>query len=258
MLSAVKSAILVASFFLSFCANAREIHVLIVGDGVAANCNAHQFGPVSGVYEVTKTGAQKPARDPLELAGCDGGSVWLPLGAEMIKTGFANKVVLVSVAVSGGRTRDWLQSGSAYGRLGMFSRNADAKPIRFDYALWYQGNQEPGGDTLEYFNDLRRVVRSISLDLNVDKWIIAQGGGCVEGKDLIGIANAQSLLAKNPVLNRFPGPDIHKATYDVRGGSCRLDREGQIDMAHKWLNAIKRADADALKYQKESLLFYFK
>jgi hypothetical protein len=258
MLWVVKILVFMAFSFALSAASAREIRILVVGEGAAANCNSHRFPVIPGVYEITKSGAQRLAQDPLELAECSGGSVWMPLGAEIINTGFAEKVVFASIAVSRARVRDWQPGAGAYERLKMFSRNSGVAPIKFDYAIWYQGFSDLGISQAEYFDNVLGVLRAISLSVNIDKWLIAQGVRCGGEAESARIESAHLQIAKNPVLNRFPGPHVNRLDKGLYGSGCELNEAGQKELGKQWLEAMKRADNESEKYAKESLLYYFK
>ena len=61
-------------------AGARNLHILVIGEGSAANCNEHQFATLPYVAQIGLDGSEKPAADPFEWSDCEGGSIWLPLG----------------------------------------------------------------------------------------------------------------------------------------------------------------------------------
>jgi hypothetical protein len=247
-------ALIALSIFLTS-VQAREVNILVLGDGAAANCNSHRFGAVAGVYQVTPDGQTVIARDPLALAGCDGGSVWVPLGQSMISARIADKVVFVPMAFDASSVDDWQVGGRAYRKLMLSVQNL--RDRRFDYILWQKNFHEAEGATSDYFNKLRKIVRSISLNIPFDKWIIAEGLTCGD-RGSLEQRKAEIQLANNPVLNRYPGPSPHQLDKKFFSTDCKLNEAGQREMAGRWLNSIIAADASSEKYQKEALLYYFR
>ena len=236
---------------------AKDVHILVIGDSAAANCNAQSFGPVPGVYQVGRDGREKLAADPLDLGDCQGGSIWIPLGEAMVRAGFAQKVVFVPLGVTGAKVGDWLQPGRASGRLGGAIKAASLRGVEFDYAIWQQSES---GNTLtgeQYRASLNRVVKIVSVNAKVKKWIIAQGAHC-DGTTGGAIEDAQHRYAGNPIFNRFPGPHTSALGAAYRATGCVFNARGQQKMAELWFDSIKKADVNSDRYQKESLLYYFR
>ncbi|MGX4640634.1 hypothetical protein [Massilia sp. SYSU DXS3249] len=254
---------LVAKLALAFCllflgskAEARDIYILVLGDGTAANCHAHPFGQVPGVYQFGPDGREQAAADPLLLADCKGGSIWLPLGEEMIRTGFARKVVFVPIGVSNVNVHDWLQGGRAADRLSLAIKAATAMGVDFDYLLW-QGGSDKNLSGEQYIGAVRSFIRMVSLNIKIKKWVIGRGARCdktIGGPDV----DTQLRRAANPIFNRFQGPHTSTLGSEYRTGACTFTEQGQRKMAALWFESIKKADAGSDRYQKESLLHYFR
>jgi hypothetical protein len=234
-------------------ANARDVYVLVMGDGTSANCNARVFGATSGVYQIGLDGIEKPARDPLESADCQKGSIWLPLGQQMIKAGVADKVIFMSIGVAGTSARGWQAGGVAFAKLAAVTRTVNARKIKFDYALWQ--HSDTGSDTRgrDCIAEMRKVVRAMSIAIKIDKWIIGQSKGCGDG-----IEGDPPINQWNPLFNRFSGPNTSTLDSSYRSASEYLNELGQLKLAHLWFRSIVEADAASARYQKESLLYYFK
>lgn len=236
---------------------ARDLYILVIGEGAAANCNAVRSGPVPGVYQIGLDGQEKSARDPLEWSGCTGGSIWIPLGQGLIRQGLAEKVVFMPVAVPGAQIRDWSENGRDFPLLARAMTMANARHITFDYALFQQGYSDIDTQPVLYRDGLRKLLRTISFTVKVKRWLVAQGTGC--RRDAVGpILSIHKEVARAHQINRFEGPlyqDIDSAYLD---GDCNFTGPGQVRMAQMWLEAIKKSNSVDDKFQKESLLYYFK
>jgi hypothetical protein len=69
---------------------------------------------------------------------------------------------------------------------------------------------------------------------------------------------AQSKFAMAPIYNRYPGPNLNALQEALRLPGGGFSKAGQEQLAHLWYQSIASAEALSRKYQKESLLYYFK
>lgn len=237
-------------------AGARNIHLLILGDQSAANCHAHSYGPISGIFLLGEDGREYPAADPLEWSDCKNGSIWMPLATRLKRQKGVDKVLILPISINGVHSKDWLE-GAAVGRLNNALATAKSHHIGFDYALWQQGAADASTPSLRYMNEMRKTIKTVTLTVRVDKWLIAQDGACF-GQRLDEIIKAQSQLAEQVMLNRFPGASIANLSPEERSSVCSLTRLGQEVMAQRWFDAIQRTDVKSRRYQKESLVYFFK
>jgi hypothetical protein len=257
MLLAVRLLILLGCCFIGGAANARDIYILVIGEGSSSNCNSHSFTEVPGVYQIGLAGTIKSARDPFEWADCKNGSVWIPLGQEMISAGIADNVIFMPVGLARTKARDWLEGGRAFKKLMTVIATVKQHNIKFDYAFWQPGFSDSGASEAQHVNELGRVIKFVSLNINVDKWIIAQGAGCGVSTDP-DIESAQLEVAGNRLFNRFPGPNTGSLGGAYRSNTCNFNERGQRKLAKLWLGSLVRAEEESEWLQKESLLYYFK
>jgi hypothetical protein len=256
MLSVAKL-LLSSLLFLGFAAQSREMTILVLGEGASANCNQHLSSAVSQVFQLTRGGELKPAVDPLDLAECSGGSIWIPLGQQLINSRMADRIVLVSIAVRQASVADWLPRGKVFPRLKSVVELANLKKISFDYVFWQQGYSDEPYSAERYFNDLRAVIKYVSTNIKVGGWIIAKGTGC-PGIVRKGVEEAQVRMGRLPIYRRFAGPDTNRLAPTYSFGNCGLNQDGQNQMATLWAKAVFEAEKNAGRFQKESLLFYFR
>jgi hypothetical protein len=238
-------------------AQARELKILVLGEGAAANCNEYLFKAVPHVFQFDSNGNETPASDPLTWAGCSGGSVWVPVGMQLVRDGVADRVIFLPLALPVASVRDWLPGGKAFGELKSAVDLAKRKEIRFDYVFWQQGYSDNRYNSTHYFNDLRLLMRYVTTNLSVGGWLVAKGTGCpgVSTPDLV---SAQDRMARMPIYRRFPGPDTTRLDPETRFGSCGLNESGQAQLATMWVKALIEAERNKELYQKEALLNYFR
>ncbi|PHV29703.1 hypothetical protein CSQ93_00755 [Janthinobacterium sp. BJB426] len=179
--------------------------------------------------------------------------VLLPLGQEIIKSGMADRVVFLPIGITGTNVRDWLEGGRGYKKLKLALDTASFHNIKFDYALWQGRLISDKFTRSNYVNDVRQVIKSMSLSTKINKWLIGLSASCdrIIGKQVPEIQWA-------PLLNRFPGPDIGALSTADRSDPCNVNDFGKKVLVQHWLRAINNADTKSEKYQKESLLYYFK
>jgi hypothetical protein len=245
-------AILVASR-----ADARELSILVLGEAASANCNAQPYGPYPGIFQIGRDGFPKPAKDPLDWADCGGGSLWIPFGREVVKAGLADKVNLMSLGMASTRARDWTVGGRASARLDSAIRVIRERKLKFDYVFWLQGRSDRNTSEQDYNQDLSEVVKFLGSNLNGVTWLIAESGSC-EGKTGEQLLSAQRKVGRNALFNRFPGPSATLGIDELQLKDCSYTEKGQEEMAKRWLRALRLAESASNRYQRESLLYYFK
>jgi hypothetical protein len=255
MSSVVKTILGLVLVLLPGLASARDIYVLVVGDQSAANCHSRMYGPVEGVYLLGEDGKERQAADPLTWSDCRAGSIWMPVAARLKQQPGVDKVVLLPVAVNGATAEDF-NIGAAAARLSAALTAAKLRHIRFDYALWQQSMPDRSTPGNLYMNQMRKVIKSASLKITIDRWLVGSEG-CSD-TPLSDVARAQVKLAKQVLLNRFPGPIDVRLDSHAQLPDCRLTAVGQETMARYWFNAIRRADQLDRHYEHEALISLFK
>lgn len=253
MSSGVKFFIAAALLFFLHAANARDIHILILQESVSSDCNAKVFDAVDGVYQISLDGEEVPARAPFFWANCLEGDVFLPLGQAMIKSGMAERVIFMPIGTRGTSVRDWLVGGRAYEPMKLALKKANHKNINFDYVLWKGDFVDAKFSESRYQNDVQKILKEVKLGAKTEKFIISKSVSCnVKGDGY------EKTYRWDPLYKRFPGPDIGKLASKYYINECNLNDLGKKEIVQLWLHAIKKADIDNERYQKESLLYYFK
>ncbi len=238
-------------------AQAKPLYIFVVGESIASNCHEHPYPAVKGVYQIGLDGVEKPAADPLDWADCRRGSTWVPLGRQLIEAGMADKVVFMPIGLQQTKASDWQPGGKAYPKLKQALALIKQRGLRFDFAFWQQGDADIGGNAPRYTRSLRVAMHEIAQNVSIHTWLIAHQSSC-HGRADPKIAQAQSFAAMNYLMNHFPGPDTDALGSADRFDGCNLNQAGQEKMARAWLVAMQAAQADSVKVQKESLLYYFK
>jgi hypothetical protein len=251
--------LIIVLFLISSCsvARARDMYILVVGEGVAANCNVHSSGEVKGVYQIGSDGKIKPAHDPLDWAECTGGSIWIPLGRELIQSGMANKVVFMPLAFSQISAHDMVDGGRGASLIKRGIDVANTSNIKFDYALFQQGISDNGTSAQFYRRDITRLVKEISRGVTVKRWLFAQGSGC-SVKSAPHILTVQETVSRNHQYNRYAGPSLTTFGDLHIDHDCSLTESGQASAARLWFDAIQGSDTASDKFEKELLFYYFK
>jgi hypothetical protein len=250
---------IIISFLLFFSStvHSKTIKILVIGQSISSNCNEHIYGKIDGIFQIDLDGSEKPAEDPFFWADCKAGSMWLPLGNEIIKSGMSDHVVFMPIGVAGIMVSDWRTGGRAFRKLEKAISLIKKNNIHFDYAFWHQGSSDIGGNPNSYEADLKSVLRYISLNIQVKKWLIAQHSSCF-GKTNIEIEKRQIWIGSRYLYRRFQGPNTNLLDASFRVDGCHLNRAGQEKMAQLWLASMQNADRLDSVLQKESLLYYFK
>lgn len=247
--------LLLLSLFGAGSAEARDLRILVIGNRIAANCNAHPFSETPGVYQIARDGGIKPARDPLEWAECAGGSIWIPLGNQLVTSGYARTVTFMSIALAEAPINSWLEDTSAALRLAEALRTAKSANLRFDYAFVEHG-ASAGDDPGTYLINLNKIIKVVSRNVTINKWLISTGSGC-DRPTPTGVDEARKRYL-NPIYRRFSGADGNHLERIHFSGECSLSERGQLEIASRWAQSIRTADVKSKSYDKESLLYYFR
>ncbi|MEN3112397.1 sialate O-acetylesterase [Uliginosibacterium paludis] len=253
----ISAGILICSNAIAAESTDRHLRILVAGQSISSNCNQHRFGPEAGVFQVSKDGLEIEARDPLQWADCDGGSIWLPLGKRIIESGMAQKVTFMSIGVGGTSVHDWRPGGRAYAKLQSAFKLIEDKKIRFDYGFWLQGSSDIGSDPIRYENALKDLVRELRQTSGARDWLIAIHSSCF-GQSDNRIAQAQERLARNALHGYFKGPDINSIEKGLRTDSCHLNKAGQEVAAGLWFKALQDAQRTDHVTEEETLLRFFR
>jgi hypothetical protein len=235
---------------------ARDLHVLVIGDQSAGNCHVNAYSGVPGVFQLDINGKERPAADPLIGADCRAGSIWMPLAALLKQQPGIEKVVLVPVAVVDVTSQDWM-SGVAGSRLSAALDAANARGIRFNYALWQQGSRDRLRSNTTDIRQILKVIKNATIRADIDKWLIADNGGSTAHSN-VGYGKVEIKFKDDVVRRRYLGPTDAGLSEAERLPNGQLTARGQEKMAQRWFDAIQRADRLNNYYQKESLLYFFR
>lgn len=253
MLSGVKFFLVIPLLLFSVSTNARDLHILVMQEGGAVDCKEVAHEKVQGVYLLDLNGQESPARLSTRRDECASGNISVLLGQKIVQAGIAERVFFMTLSASGERVDDWLTGGLLYKDLQLVMKTVKLRNIKFNYALWQGWFADSQLLESKYDGEVRRIVKSVSLGMAVEKWIIGRNGKCSEENTAHATSGKWETL-----LNRFPGPDVAQLDKKYRSGNCALNELGQNALAQLWLGKIQSVDIASKKYQKESLLYYFK
>jgi len=215
-----------------------EIRILVVGQSIASNCNEYSYGPITNVYQVSKSGAILPASDPFEWADCGKGTVWMPLGKMLLDAGIARKVVFMPIGVGGTKVEDWQSGGLAFNKLNQAIDLVKKQGIAFDLAFWYQGSANAGDSQAAYRSKLTGVLDYISNRMDIERWLIAVHSRCNGVYDR-NVEAAQVDVGNMLSSRRFPGANNNALGDEYRTDRCHLNHAGQEIMAAAWVESIR-------------------
>ena len=253
MSSAVNLIVAALLFFTSSSLSARDINILILKERVTADCQMKLSGALDGIYQIDTPSDALAVSSSDSWPTCANGLVFHTLSQAMIQSGMADRVTLTPVGIPGGSLQDWFVSGRAHEKMKSVAEKANAKNIIFDYVLWDGGLIDGEFSASTYQTDVQKIVKEVKLGTKVEKFIISKSVHCTAGIEPHGRA-----YRWDPLFRRFSGPDIGKISREYYADKCNFTEAGQKKIAQLWLEAIKKADIEDSKYQRESLLHYFK
>lgn len=235
---------------------AKDIHVLLLGDRLAASCQASVSSPEQGVNVLGGDGKERPITDPLAGKDCEAGSAWISLASRIKRQPGISKVVLVPVLVKNVKAGDWTEKTEAARRLAVAISAVQSRGARIDYALWQQGLADSSTTSNNYVNRVHMAIKRISSAIPVDKWLIATVGDC-KNVSLEHIREAQRRLGQQVALNRFSGPRVD-FSIEEKARECILSAHGKDVIAQQWFETIQEADILSRRSRLETLIHFFK
>ena len=238
----------------------KTLHILVIGQSISSNCNQYKFPASAHIDQITLTGTEVPAKDPMIWADCTGGSMWIPLGHALLTRHIADHVVFMPIGVAGTAIREWLPGGRAFPKLQTAMQLIHDHRIHFDFILWHQGSSDYGTSPLKYRESFLSLVRFVRKqgNLRASKWIIARHSGCV-GRFDHAIWEAQNQLAvSDNNLNFFTGPDNNLLGAAWRFDGCHLNKAGQERMGILWADSIQQALSRSARLRRETLVDWFR
>jgi hypothetical protein len=252
MSSVVKVFLILVSVLAMHAAQSRDMRILALQEGGVA-CKNDLMNDMENIYQIGPDGQEVAVASNFEWSDCNDGAVLMPLGEELIKSGLADRVIFLPVGVEGGGVEDWQDGGRAIEKLKLALTKANANNTRFDYVFW-QGNMVSADVAPnEYQQSISKVLKSVKLQTNADKFIISSSVNC-QAND----TPRKTTLRWDPLYNRFSGPDLQALGGDYRADHCNFNQRGYKKMAHLWVQSISEAETLSQRYQKESVLYYFK
>lgn len=254
MLLVVKSLLLSSLLLFSGALFAKDIYILVLGQTVAGNCNEQRYDVYPGVYQYDKQGNEVAAKDPFIWSDCEGGSIWMPLGKELIDHQLADRVIFMPIGVQS-QIMDWLPEGVAWQRLNEALNLAQEKDIHFDYVLWHQDSLDLDMNKFDYQNVVNKTIKYVSSRVGVKKWLVAQHLRCRDDQS-DSVAMTKGSFSEIS-FNRYLGPNTKALQKEFRVDNCRLNAKGQEELALRWFNAIVQAERKFEKIKSESLLKFF-
>jgi hypothetical protein len=253
MLSVVKFLVAVI-FFLTFnSASSKTINILILQEYVSSDCRVKLSDVPDGLYQIDLLGEDQSVQFSFSQSDCFDPTVFLTLGQAMIKSGMADRVVLVPIGTLGTGLHDWLMGGRAYEKLKLAMKKANDKKIKFDYVLWDGGLIDAGFSASNYQSDVKKILKEVKLGAKAEKFIISKSVSCKAGS-----AAQEHTYRWDPLYKRFAGPDIGRISREYYADKCDFTEAGKKKIAQLWLESINKADIEDRGYQKEALLYYFK
>lgn len=252
MLLGVRFCIVTLMFFFINTAIARDIHILFLKENGSATCHEKSMKSAESIYHIGRNGEILSNNQYFPWAICEGGAEVVAIAQRLMEDVSVDRVIFLPVAAAGTKSHDWLVGGKAFENLNSALQVAKDNNIGFDYALW-QGGLVDGSVESGYKSNVWRVMKYITLNAKVDKWIIAPSASCQRKVNDLPI-----FMRRDVVLNHFAGPDIGSFAGNYRSDPCTLNALGNRKMAEQWFSTMRDADILSSRYQKESLLYYFK
>jgi Carbohydrate esterase, sialic acid-specific acetylesterase len=219
--------------------------LLAIGQSNIANHGAVQFACSHHVFNFNPFDGQfYHAADPLLGATGDGGSPLCILADSLIESGFAESIVLCSIAVGGAAVAEWAPGGPYHNRLNYALVRLKAVGLWPSHVLWHQGEADAlyGTSAENYVRDFRRLAHSLRSMAITGPILVARASyfAIPKGYDVQQreIRSAQeSLMSSEELILPGPDTDLIGDRYD----GCHFGSVGLRKHAWGWHYALRES-----------------
>lgn len=176
------------------------------------------------------------AADPLLGATGMSGSPWVRLGADMVRTGLSDRVVLAAAGVKSTSVADWAAGGRLAGMLAARLREIAAHGLAVDFFLWHQGEADHAMDPDLYAAALADIVGTTRRHFPSSRFVVAQASRCWAVPPSAPILRAQARVTR--MHGVLAGPNTDLIGPDDRFDGCHFSGRGLARAADGWLAAL--------------------
>lgn len=246
----VKLSLAILLFCILNASSGKAINILIVSENTHSACN-REAAQIPDQLLSPDSATTKLSEENM-LPQCGDNRIWRELKRKILRLRGVQEVSFVKFHIVG-PSSGWLVDPDSVRNLKRIVGTGENGWIKFDYALW---EGKIGVDEIQlrqYIGDVHKVIRFLSKNIFIEKWIISPSVRCNE------LSRINPKLAMwNPMFRQFPGPDLGKLAGGAQRPDCRLGDSDRQKLTEYWLSAITEADRKSDIYQKEALLFFFK
>ncbi|MDY7394098.1 sialate O-acetylesterase [Aureibaculum sp. 2210JD6-5] len=221
--------------------NKRGLVVLILGQSNAANYGAKVFSSHKNIYSFYNNRVSL-AKDPMEGASGNKGSIWIPFSENLIKSKEYDLILLVNISEGGSTVFDWNHDGKYHKKLINTLNQLKVNNIPPNYILWQQGEEDNLMETslIDFKLRLNELIDMLNNFLSDVPVVLSLTSYSPTAKTPISveIRNAQmSVVTENS--NVFLGPDTDRYINEGhRYDGIHLSEKAMISLAQDWSNII--------------------
>lgn len=219
----------------------NTLALLLFGQSNAANSGETRYpARPGGVYNFNILDQHcYEAVDPLLGTSGTGGSIWTRLAARIVDQGFAPRVLLVPIAVSGSTIAQWAPPGELSERAPAAIDQLHRLGIPIAAALWQQGESDGATDSTTYAEHFVRVAEGLRAAGFAGRVILSHSTRC--GGPPSETVRAANVTIVRELRGAEMGPDLDQlAGPEFRYDGCHLNERGQQVASVKWLEALFR------------------
>ena len=176
------------------------------------------------------------AADPLLGATGISGSPWVRLGADMVRTGLSETVVLAAAGVKSTSVADWADGGRLAGMLAARLQEIAAQGLEVDFFLWHQGEADHAMEPRLYAAKLAEIVGTTRRHFPSSRFVVAQASRCGTVPPSAPILQAQAGVTQ--MHGVFAGPNTDLIGPDDRFDGCHFSGRGLARVSDGWLAAL--------------------
>jgi len=217
--------------------------LLTLGQSNSANSGEKSafYLPRLKVWQLNDENDLSYASEPLSLAAGYGASVWPRLADTLLKTGWAERVVIASVGVGATSVSAWRPSGAMWSRVELAMLNLRRLNLMPTHVLWHQGETDASVTSMsseEYAGHLSAMIRGLGY-LGCNAPVFVSKASYANGKLCEKIREGQRRVIQYDLA--LPGPDTDTLGHMYRYDNLHFNEMGLNAYAHLWYECLAAA-----------------
>ena len=230
----------------------KTVIAFVFGQSNAANAGGEKHTSLKGKAYNYLDGRFYVASDPLLGATGISGSVLTNMANKLVDEHIADKVILISAAVTETTVMKWQKGRPLYAMLETRLQDVKQSSLEITHFLWHQGEADNNLDPQKYTEGLTDVIALAKRYFPHAAFFVAQASRCGMMDSSIKLLEAQRNITR--LDNVFLGPNTDQVGLLDRYDDCHLSGRGLEKTSSYWVRALRAKDSLLSKGDNKRIL----